>query len=102
MFYAFRVEIFFVLVLVFSCRYMTGKLLLKLDTLTFIISNHTVILLQFFCVDIIMHSNLSPAVTQYASCLIPEGAVSILRRVQMLSKQNNILLHYWLADFHGG
>lgn len=35
---------------------MTGKLLLKLDTVTFIISNHTVIFLQVFSfVDIIVH-----------------------------------------------
>jgi exportin-7 len=39
--------------------YMTGKLLLKLDTVTFIISNHTVILLQGLSfVDIIVHCNL--------------------------------------------
>jgi len=38
---------------------MTGKLLLKLDTVTFIISNHTVILLQGLSfVDIIVHCNL--------------------------------------------
>lgn len=42
---------------------MTGKLLLKLDTVTFIISNHTVILLQVLSfVDIIVHCDLSLAI----------------------------------------
>lgn len=42
---------------------MTGKLLLKLDTVTFIISNHTVILLQALSfVDIIVHCDLSLAI----------------------------------------
>lgn len=90
-------------------RYMTGKLLLKLDTVKFVVAHHTVIqLIFFFALLFQLHISLFE-IFMFSSfrdfllgILISEGALSIFRRIQMLSQQNNLLLHYWLVDFYGG
>ena len=71
---------------------MTGKLLLKLDTVKFIVANHTVLLAEdMFLVPYL--SELKLCYILYSSHLkvflqpeIVEGAVSFLGRIQMFSQ----------------
>lgn len=66
-------------------RYMTGKLLLKLDTVKFIVANHTVNpdlrCLSFTFTALIWKSWVSCLKSSHLECLFSEGALPISRRV---------------------
>lgn len=80
-------------------RFMTGKLLLKLDTVQYIISHHNVIETSvFLSVHIFGRLTIGTNLNKFA---FTEGAVQFLRELQVFSLQNNILLHYWLIGLHG-